>query len=169
MSPFLGPLPLNHDKEESWLKLSLIFLILSALGLLYILGMRAWLPRMGGTFSKVYRALRKQEKSTQGLKESVALVHAGLSTTANFTVFSNNLEQFLALKPNFIGLKLELEQFFNLSRRINFEPKYLDPAANFDSDVNAQLWVIKFARRCRDCERGLSPEKLATPSMKAGL
>ena len=169
MSPFLGPLPLNHDKEESWLKLSLIFLILSALGLLYILGMRAWLPRMGGTFSKVYRALRKQEKSTQGLKESVALVHAGLSTTANFTVFSNNLEQFLALKPNFIGLKLELEQFFNISRRINFEPKYLDPAANFDSDVNAQLWVIKFARRCRDCERGLSPEKLATPSMKAGL
>jgi mxaA protein len=124
---------------------------------------------MGGTFAKVYRALRKQEKSTHGLKESIALVHAGLSTTANFTVFSNNLEQFLELKPNFIGLKLELEQFFNLSRRINFEPKYLDQAASFDTDVSAQLWVIKLARRCRDCERGLIPEKLAATSMQPGL
>jgi mxaA protein len=124
---------------------------------------------MGGTFAKVYRALRKQEKSAQGLKDSVALVHAGLSTTANFTVFSNNLEQFLELKPNFTGLRLELEQFFNLSRRINFEPKYLDPTTIFDTDVNAQLWVMKFARRCRDCERGLSPEILATTSLKPGL
>lgn len=169
MSPFLGPLLLNHDKEENWLKLSVIFLILSTLGLIYIIGMRAWLPRMGGTFAKVYRALRKQEKSTQGLKNSVALVHAGLSTTAKFTVFSNNLDQFLAAKPNFIGLRSELEQFFNLSRRINFEPKYLDPAASFDTDINAQLWVLKFGRRCRDCERGLSPEKLAATTMKSGL
>jgi mxaA protein len=169
MSPFLGPLLLNHDKEENWFKISLSMLTLSALGLVYILGMRAWLPRMGGTFAKVYRSLRKQEKSTQGLKDSVALMHTGLSTAANFTVFSNNLDQFLALKPNFIGLRLELEQFFNLSRRINFEPKYLDPAASFDSDINAQLWVIKLARRCRDCERGLIPETIATPFMKTSL
>ena len=169
MSPFLGPLLLNHDKEDNLLKLSLSLLILSGLGLVYIIGMRAWLPRMGGTFAKVYRALRKQEKSTQGLKNSVALVHTGLSTTANFTVFSNNLEKFLALKPNFIGLKSELEQFFSLSRRINFEPKYLELGASYDTDLNAQLWVIKFARRCRDCERGLSPKPLDIQTIKSSL
>jgi mxaA protein len=150
MSQFLGPLLLSADKEAQKLQASVIVFTLSLLGLLYILGLRAWLPRMGGSFAKAYRALRKLPHNDAGLKQGVSQVHAALNTTATISVFSNNIDQFLALKPNFLPLKAELEQFFNLSRQLYFEPQQPDAAA--------QRWLQLFVRRCRDCERGLTPD-----------
>jgi len=161
MSTFFGPLLLKSDKEERNLNIALMVLGASLLGLLYILGMRAWLPRMGGTFAKTYRALRKHKNTAQDLKTSISLVHSALNTTAQFSVFSNNLEEFLIQNPKFSALRLELVQFFNLSRRINFEPQYFDSSAPIEINENTQVWLSKFTRRCRDCERGLSPEPIA--------
>ncbi len=153
MSTLRGPLLLSSVKESKWLKISIGFLAISLLGLLYILGQRAWLPLMGGTFAKTYRTLRKLPQSPEGLKLGIAALHDSLNTTARMSVFSNNLEVFLAVKPNFSPMATELQQFFSLSRQVHFEPNAAHGLA-----TDPQLWLQGFARRCRDCERGLTPE-----------
>ncbi len=155
MSPLRGPLLLNNAKEKKWLNVTLGFLAISLLGLLYILGKRAWLPRMGGPFAKTYRAIHKLPNSQEGLKQAVSKVHESLNATASMSVFSNNIEEFLANKPNFEPLKLEIQQFFSLSRQVYFES-----GATHNVGANPQAWLQSFARRCRDCERGLIPETL---------
>jgi len=163
MSPFLGPLLMSNENEKQWLKVALGFLTVSLIGLLYILGKHAWLPRMGGAFAKAYRTLRKTPDTTEGLKQAVSAVHQSLNSTAMMSVFNDNLDTFLARHPNFSPLRSEIQQFFDLSRQVYFEPNFKpEPAHGTSSDPHQ--WLIQFARRCRDCERGLVPSPL-----KAGV
>jgi len=159
MSPLRGPLLLSDAKEKEWLNIAAGCLAISLLGLLYILGKRAWLPRMGGPFAKTYRAIRKLPTSPEGLKQAVSKVHESLNTSANMSVFSNNIEEFLAKKPNFSPIKLEIQQFFSLSRQVYFEPDF-KPSTTHNIGTQPQRWLQSFACRCRDCERGLTPESL---------
>jgi mxaA protein len=161
MSQLLGPLFLSSEKEKNQLKASIVVLAISLLGLLYIVGMRAWLPLMGGNFAKAYRALRKLPHSHEGLQQAVSKVHESLNSTATFSVFSNNLDSFIAKKPNFAPVKTEIQQFFGLSRQVYFEPN-----AKHDLDTDPHQWLQQFARRCRDCERGLTPAPLNQHSGK---
>lgn len=152
MSPFLGPLLMSDQQEKKSLKTSLIVLSLSLLGLLYIIGQHAWLPRMGGQFAKAYRALKKLPHTHEGLKQGISKVHQSLNQTANMSVFNDNLDDFLKKHPNFMALKPEIQQFFGLSRQVYFEPN-----AGHDVGEHPTQWLLKFTRRCRDCERGLIP------------
>ena len=166
MSDFRGPMLLSDLKEKKRLKVAIAFLAISLLGLLYILGMRAWLPRMGGAFAKAYRALRRLPNTSEGLKSAISKVHESLNATAAMSVFGTNLDQFLVRKPNFVPMKAEIEQFFCLSRHVYFEP---NASRNIGSDpLN---WLRSFTRRCRDCERGLTPEITAmnTVAQKTGV
>lgn len=158
MSGFLGPLQMPHDQETRKLKLALSVTALSLLALLYILGQHAWLPRMGGSFAKTYRAIKKQPNTEEGLKLAISKVHQSFNQTAKMSVFNDNLADFLALHPNFTQLESEIRQFFGLSRQVYFEPN-----AKHEAGGNPLAWLITFTRRCRDCERGL----IATP-LKAG-
>lgn len=152
MSPFLGPLLMSDEKERLWLKLSLGLMIISLLVLIYILGQRAWLPRMGGNFAKAYRNIKKTPDTEAGLKQAISRVHQSFNQSANISVFNDNLDEFLKLQPNFVAIKSEIQQFFGLSRQVYFEP-------NAHHEVGSQplSWLLKFTRRCRDCERGLVP------------
>ncbi len=161
MSPFLGPLLMANENEKHWLKITLLTLSLSLLGLLYIVGKHAWLPRMGGPFASAYRTLRKTKNDTEGLKQAVSKLHQSFNSTAAMTIFNDNLDQFLIRQPNFSPLKPEIQQFFGLSRQVYFEPE-----AAHDVGANPHQWLVLFARRCRDCERGLLPTPLNT---KAGV
>ena len=165
MSGFRGPLLLSDTNEKRRLKVSVIFLAISLLGLLYILGMRAWLPRMGGAFAKAYRTTRKSPNTPEGLKLAVSKVHESLNTTATMSVFSTNLDEFLTKKPNFAPMKVEIEKFFSLSRHVYFEPNAAHSVGN--EPLN---WLRGFTRRCRDCERGLTPEaeSMNTVAKKTG-
>lgn len=155
MSQYIGPLLLSNKKASLWLKVSLCLLAVSLLGLIYIVGMRAWLPLMGGTFAKTYRALRRLPNTPEGLKQAVSKVHESLNTTAAISVFSNNLDTFIANKPSFAPIKSEIQQFFGLSRQVYFEAN-----ATHDVGNDPRLWLQQFVRRCRDCERGLTPAPL---------
>ena len=157
MSTFLGPLLLKDDKETQWLKVSLALLVLSLFSLTYIVGMHAWLPRMGGPFAKAYRALRKLPDSAEGLKQAISLVHQSLNSSASMSVFNDNLDMFLAEHPKFLPIKTEIQQFFGLSRQVYFEP-----AAAHNVGEKPKQWLLQFTRRCRDCERGLIPTALTT-------
>lgn len=152
MSPFLGPLLMSNEKEKVRLQLSLGVMIMSLLALIYIIGQRAWLPRMGGYFSKAYRRIKKLPNTDEGLKQAISTIHQAFNQMASMSIFNDNLDEFLQLHPNFTPLRAEIKQFFGLSRQVYFEPN-----AQHDVGNNPQSWLLTFSRRCRDCERGLRP------------
>lgn len=157
MSPFRGPIFEQDQYERLALKVALGGLLLSALGLLYILGAHAWLPRMGGPFSRACRQLKKSRKlplDGTTMRAELNNVHQAFNRTLGVSVFTSNLEQFLQKKPLFSVIRPEVEQFFQLSRQLFFEQT---PS---QQDMEEQrLWLYRFARHCRDCERGLRPGK----------
>ena len=155
MSPLRGPLLLNVAPEKARLKALLTVLALALLGLLYILGRRAWLPIMGGAFAQAYRALSKLPKTEDGLKQGVSKIHAALNSTAGHSIFSDNIELLLDRKPRYAVVQADLGKFFSLSRHVFFES-----GASQQNTAEKLAWVKHFCRRCRDCERGLRPDKI---------
>ncbi len=164
MSKYQGPLLLDNAPEKQRLKILLTILALSLLGLLYMLGKYAWLPRMGGPFAKSYRLINKLSKRSQtnapeGVQKAVSSMHSALNSTAGYSLFNDNLDDFLAKKPAFNAIKTELQQFFALSNQVFFEP-------NAINSIAAPIeWLAQFCRRCRDCERGLIPDTLTTATL----
>ena len=156
MDGFRNPLLLDASPEKKRLKILLMVLGLSLLGLLYILGKHAWLPRMGGPFAKAFRVIRKLPNNRSGLQTAVTKVHESLNITAGSSLFSDNLDAFLDKKPAFKAIKNELEQFFALSRHVFFEPNAKHAAGN-----EPIQWLAQLCRRGRDCERGLIPDSKA--------
>jgi mxaA protein len=118
--------------------------------------MRAWLPRMGAPFAKAYRDIRKMPETAAGLQQAVARIHESLNKTAGTSLFGNNIDNFIQDKPKFSPVKLDIEKFFALSRKVFFEP---ESAQN--SSEHTKAWLMKFCRHLRDCERGLRPEASA--------
>ena len=156
MSQFRGPLLMDASNEKKRFKTLIVFLVISLLGLLYILGKHAWLPRMGGPFAKAFRQIKKQENTAQGIQHAVSNMHAALNASAGNSLFMNNLNDFLAKKPAFNAIKPEINQFFALSRQVFFEP-----SAKHAVGADPVAWLKQFCRRCRDCERGLLPDVLS--------
>ena len=162
MSKYRGPLLIDNALLKKRLNVLLTFLTLSLLGLLYMLGKHAWLPRMGGPFARTYREISKLAKSPQGntpesLRRAVSSMHASLNATAGNSLFSGNLDQFLVKKPAFNVIKPEMMQFFGLSNQVFFEPN-----AKHEVGSSPIQFLAQFSRRCRECERGLIPDTLIT-------
>lgn len=163
MSPFLGPLLISDAQERQALKISLAAIVISLIGLLYILGKHAWLPRMGGAFAKAYRTVRRTGNDDSGIKQAISAIHQAFNTTAGMSVFNDTLSDFLHLHPDFYPIRPEIEAFFDLSRQVYFEPAFRSESKHSAGSTPHQ-WLVQFTRHCRDCERGLIPEL-----MKAGV
>lgn len=148
MSGLRGPLLLDAGPALRLLWMFLGICVLSLLGLLYILGSRCWLPRMGGPFARAGRDLKKLPTTDAGLKQAITRLHQAFNMTAGLSVF--NAAGFLRNRPNFALLQEDIERFFDLSRAVFF-----DTGAAHGID-NPHVWLCQFCRRCRDCERGLT-------------
>ncbi|HSI43780.1 MAG TPA: hypothetical protein VK949_05510 [Methylotenera sp.] len=161
MSGLRGPLVLDAKTHQRNRDIATGILALVLLGLLYILGNRAWLPRMGAPFAKALRDLRKLPDNQQGLQQAVSRLHLALNKTAQHTVFKGGVDEFIAQKPAFAEVRNDLLAFFEVSRHAFFES-----TPNPDSKSQNLAWLKAFARHCRDCERGLTPD-VAPASSKA--
>ncbi|SDK34206.1 mxaA protein [Methylophilus rhizosphaerae] len=153
LSPFIPPFTISTTREQQVFKIAAGVLALSLLGLLYILGARTWLPRMGGAFAKAYRKIGKLPDNEQGSQQAIEMVHQALQQVAGHSVFGNNVERFLQEKPAYQAARPEIERFFNLSRQVFFDAK-----TPLDLGMPTRDWLRKFCRHMRDCERGLTPE-----------
>ncbi|HAF00494.1 MAG TPA: hypothetical protein DCO68_02350 [Methylophilaceae bacterium] len=157
MSGYRGPLLLNPEKEKIRLQFLLPILALSLLGLLYIFGKHAWLPRMGGPFAQAYKTIKKSSHSDKDTQNAFIRMHESLNTSAGYSLFSNNTADFFNKKHTFKHLESELDTFFKLSRQVFFEPKI-----SHQSNQQALEWLAVFCKQCRDCERGLIPDSAKT-------
>ena len=153
LSPFIPPFTISVTREQQVFKIAAGILALSLLGLLYILGARTWLPRMGGAFAKAYRKIGKLPDNEQGLQQAIETVHQAIQQVAGHSVFGNNVNHFLQEKPAYQAARPEIERFFNLSRQVFF-----DASTALDLGMPAKDWLRQFCRHMRDCERGLTPD-----------
>jgi hypothetical protein len=148
MSTYRGPLLLDDSLHRYALWALLGVLGCSLLGLLYIVGNSAWLPRMGGPFARAMRDLRKLPAGDAGLQQGITRMHHAFNANYGGSVFT--AEEFLAARPGFASIKDDIERFFLLSRQVFF-----DADAGPAIEGSPQTWLRQFGRRCRDCERGL--------------
>ncbi len=153
MYPYTPPLTIDNSKTIFKLKALAAVLSLALLGLLYILGKHAWLPRMGAPFARAYRDIKKMPASPEGIKQAVTRIHQSLNKTAEGSLFSDNLDTFIAEHPAFTHARQEIEQFFGLSHQVFFED-----ASQSLADEKPKTWLLKLCRTLRDCERGLVPD-----------
>lgn len=153
MSGLRGPLLLETSQHILKRNIAIGVLGFAILGLLYILGNLAWLPRMGAPFSKALRDMRKYPNTATGIQQAVSRLHLAINATANQTIFNNSIEDLISKKPAFSAVKEDLSTFFEISRHAFFES-----TPNPNHQANNIAWLKAFARRCRDCERGLSPD-----------
>lgn len=152
MYPFTEPLTLDNSKSIFNVKILAAILALALLGLLYIFGSRAWLPRMGAPFAKAYRDIKKLPETSEGLQKAVSRVHESLNKTSGASLFNNNLDAFIAKNPKFSPAKQEIQQFFQLSQEVFFEPE-----SKSNIGKSPKNWLLTLCRHLRDCERGLTP------------
>lgn len=153
MSPLIAPFTQSIAQPTHILQIAAAVLLLSAIGLVYILGAYAWLPRMGGAFAKAYRKVSRLPETPQGTREAITTVHQALQQVAGHSVFGNTLDRFIAEHPAYAVARPELERFFSLSRQVFF-----DPQTPLTLDTPPKQWLKTFCRHLRDCERGLLPE-----------
>lgn len=153
MSPLVKPFTLSTAAAERSMKIAIIGLAMSLLGLLYVFGSLTWLPRMGGAFAKAYRKVTKAKEDINGLQQAITDIHQALHQVAGYSVFGNGIEAFIQAHPAYAVAKPEIEQFFQLSRQVFFDPK-ADPQLG----LAPKAWLTQFCRHMRDCERGLRPE-----------
>ena len=152
MSGMRGPLVLVADDQIHIRNIAAVILALALLGLLYILGNRAWLPRMGSPFAKALRDIRKLPDTTEGIMQAISRLHLAINKTAEQAIFKGTIHQLVAKKPAFAAIEKDLETFFEASRHVFFE------APSQASGHTSIAWLKAFARRARDCERGLTPD-----------
>jgi mxaA protein len=153
MYPFMSPLTLDNSKITLNIKVLATLLALALLGLLYIFGTLAWLPRMGAPFAKAYRDIKKLNESPEDIKQTVSRLHESLNKTAGGSLFSHNLAAFITKKPAFAPAKQEIEQFFGLSHQVFFADS--SNALNHDKP---KAWLLSLCKTLRNCERGLVPD-----------
>lgn len=153
MYPFMPPLTLSNSKTILTIKVLSTLLALSLLGLLYMFGTLAWLPRMGAPFAKAYRDIKKMNESPEGIKQAVSRVHESLNKTAGSSLFSHNLDAFITRKPAFAPAKQEIDRFFGLSHQVFFA----ETSHSLHHD-KPKVWLLGLCKTLRDCERGLVPD-----------
>ena len=153
LSGLRGPLILVSTKNELNRKVAAVILGISLLGLLYILGSRAWLPRMGAPFARALRDIRKYENTPKGVKQAISRLHAAFNKTAERSIFKDGINAFIAKNPSFAPLETDISKFFEISRHAFFES-----GDNSSNQPSLMVWLKSFCRHCRDCERGLIPD-----------
>ena len=152
MSTYRPPFLLQPYPEKQKLVACLIVLAISLLGLLYILGNRAWLPNMGKPFAKTYARIRKLKAESQNIELALTQIHQAMHVAGKTSIFSDNIDTLYECVPTLKNIDAEVKVFFQLSREVFYENKLhkLDSKATI-------TWLKQFCRHCRDCERGLKP------------
>ena len=149
MSTFRGPLTIETIPSNMKVRYGIFGFAISLLTLFYIYSRYTWLPKQNRFFSRVYRQYKKSNTNKKEIENFVTALHHGFNQTVNQALFINNKEDLFKKNNSFKHIESEINDFFKLSKAINFEEK-----TNFKRD-EAFEWLVIFSLHCRMCERGL--------------
>ena len=126
---------------------AVLLLLLAYLAHVYIA--LPWWARGQRPFAQAWRQLQAlpPQADLPQRRAAWAGMHEALNRTAGEVVFASGVDRLITAAPQFAGLRAEMLQFFERSRRVFFAES--NPPADDDP-----AWLLAFCRRCRDAERG---------------
>lgn len=129
-------------------------LALSALLLHVYIGI-PWVSRRQRPFAQAWRELQRLEPTSEApaARAAARTLHRALDRSAGEVVFVGGIDRFIAAQPSFAPLRDDLSRFFEHSRRVFFAPADATATAAPVGGIDP-AWLVGFARRCRDAERG---------------
>jgi mxaA protein len=153
LRPDSAPRPLDPGPERRvlWACAALALALIGYLAWVY--GALPWWTAARRPFGRAYRALRRQAAGAAGAaswSEACRALHAAFNETAGRVVFADEVDRFVAQVPRFGGLREEIRSFFARSQAGFFAGAAPSPADPADE----RRWLLRFARACRDAERG---------------
>jgi len=106
-----------------------------------------WGARRRRPFGLAWREVRALTPASAPAqwREAFRQVHAALNLSMGAVMFEQDIDRFLARRPQFAPLRSELATFFQRSRAEFF---------GAGPGPVGQAWLVDFCRRCRDAERG---------------
>lgn len=104
-----------------------------------------WWGRRHRPFTQAFRVVRAHAQADW--PQACRALHAAFNQTAGRTVFADSVEAFVAQAPRFAALQEDIRSFFARSQAAFFADAPPEPALQHD-------WLLRFARACRDAERG---------------
>lgn len=116
--------------------------------MIYVHADRRWLPFMGGPFAQAYRQIRRLPKITASEPQALQQLHQAFDRIHGASVFSADIDTFIAQHPQFAGARDDIAQFFAQSNQRLFAGK------TASHGLHDQL--LNLARRLRHAERGLA-------------
>ena len=149
MSTFRGPLSIETISSKMKVQYGAIGFVISILTLFYIYSRYTWFPKQSRFFSYIYRKYKKSNPNEKEIESFISALHHGFNQTINQALFINNKEELFKKNNSFKYIESEIDDFFKLSKAINFEKK-----TNFNQD-EACAWLVIFSLHCRMCERSL--------------
>lgn len=167
LQPDRRPAPLPVEQRQArlaWTGTALLALLLLAA---WRRGYTAVIARRNLPFTNALRRLKRLPAADTPADPEAGLriVHEALNRTAGHAVFAHNLEEFLAQRPEFAGLRRDFERLFAASGRVFFA----DPATGAEarSDLSALLDLCRRGSRIerqslREKTRPASDRSLAT-------
>jgi mxaA protein len=149
MSAFRGPLTIDKMPSNQKIRYGAVGFVISILTLFYIYSRYTWLPKQNKVFSSIYRKYKNKNATKKEIELLISELHHGFNLTINQALFTNNKERLFKKNKSFNYIEAEINDFFKLSKAINFERKN-----NFNL-AETYAWLISFTLHCRMCERGL--------------
>jgi len=147
LQPQQKPTLVDASQHQIRLALFAACLLIAAIGLVYINADKRWLPYMGGAFSQAYRQLKRATKTQANPKNSLLPLHEAFNKVYGASLFSRDIDRFIAKHPQYASLKKDIEVFFESSNKSLFTEQ------KNDASYLSQLLV--FSKQLRDCERGV--------------
>ncbi len=144
---------LDADVHKNRFIALLTLAALSLLGLLYMNADGRWLPFMGGPFARAHRQLKKLSKSVQPKKQkeekqALVFIHQAFNSHYGANIFARDIEHFVAIRPSFAKMKIEINEFFDYSNKSLYATKPRDSAQIIQN-------LVQLSKALRDCERGV--------------
>ena len=144
ISPYRMPIIVDSSYAKAALAIFFCLTVISVLVLIYLNADRSWFPGMGGPFAKSYREIQ----SSAEMLHALASVHHAFNQTFKESLFLDNIDDFLANRPEFKSIRAEIVHFFTHSYHFQF-------GSNKESQAISLADVIDFCLLCRDCERNI--------------
>lgn len=148
LQPQAKPALIDLKLHQTRLWISLVFLVMGLLGLVYVNADKRWLPFMNGAFAQAHRNIKKLKNTQTSSNNAFMYMHQAFNKIYDANLFATNLDEFLITHPEFIKLGDEIRKFFELSNRALF-------ASQQTNETKYLQELIMLSKRLRDCERGV--------------
>ena len=142
--PHAPPLRFNESAPLTFAITSLGLSLLCGVIWLWLQDKISWLPRNPGPITQLARQLRQKNIGQVFTAENLRIIHAGLASAAEQSLYPNTLASLFEKNPYLAAEKTAITHFFNASWQTFYE-KNANASASHISVADTLRWINRVA------------------------